>query len=298
MTKTSNLELENGLTPLFYPTTLKTKILKALAEFECLTVRDLTFQIFFEVTESRMYSVWRCLKHLGPLVTSIQYSDAPTEFGTKPDAWGLSRLGVRYALIHFPETDPVELSPEHSKLTVGHEIFRARSHYVIREYCTSQGWQLQWTKSNLFKGRKPVPDDNFSIKHLTLPEGQNKLYFVFEKERKKKDFAQLMEKIEGYERLYNTDEAEHRFGSRKFRVIFQIENDTRRINFVEHLAGICRCTTWKSKIRHTCLSVPVKKNKYWFTTDELMLTNPGGNIFITPKDYKDAAHSFESAFTP
>jgi hypothetical protein len=28
------------------------------------------------------------------------------------------------------------------------------------------------------------------------------------------------------------------------------------------------------------------------------LTNPGGNIFITPKDYKDAAHSFESAFTP
>jgi hypothetical protein len=30
--------------------------------------------------------------------------------------------------------------------------------------------------------------------------------------------------------------------------------------------------------------------------DELLFTNMGGNLFITPKDYKDTAHSFESAF--
>jgi hypothetical protein len=297
MTKTLNQE-PSSLTPLFYPTTLKTKILQELAEYECLTARDLAVHIFGEeAADYQAYSVRRSIRNLGDLVTILQYSDFPSDFGTKPNAYGLSHKGLAYALEHFPETDPVELKLDHSRLTIGHEIFRARTHYVIEQLCQAQGWQLDWKKSNLFKGRKPVPDDIFSIENLKLPVGANKLYFVFEKERKKKDFAQLMEKIEGYEDLYNTDEAERRFGSRKFRVIFQMEKDTRRRNFVEYLAGVCRCTKWGGKTRHTCLQNPVKKNKYWFTTDAAMFLSTGEKIFITPRDYQDTAHSFESAFT-
>jgi len=49
---------------------------------------------------------------------------------------------------------------------------------------------------------------------------------------------------------------------------------------------------WRGEIDQT----PVKKSKYWFTTDTAILLSTGEKIFVTPKDYGTSAHSFESAF--
>jgi hypothetical protein len=295
-----------GTTPphleLFYPTTLKRRILHELADYECLTVCDLALHIYGNATKPRQFAVNRALWKLNDKVNRVEYGDAPNERGSKPYAYGLSERGVEYARDKCPDSDPVLFGKGHSTLTVGHEILRARTHYAIKQLCDGNQWEVAWKKS--VNGRKPVFDDYFVVKSNLLPENENRLYFLLEKERRKKDFGQLLEKVQGYERIWNTEEARRRFGSPKFYIIFQFENKTRMDNFVEYLAGICNCQMRHGKVHHTCLSPenkkrptePIRRSKFWFTTDEQMFSNPGGDIFITPKDYQQLKHSFAGGF--
>lgn len=218
----------------------------------------------------------RVVDRLNGHVNRVQYS-AETKWGTPPYAYGLSKQAVQYAKENFPWTDPKEFSSEHSPHTLEHEIKRARTHAKVVELCQKNGWELSWKKTDL----KHVvdPDDAFEIVNPQLPEGKNVAHFFYEEENKKKDFEDLYEKFARYEKLYGTPDCKKHWDFTKFWVIVQMPNEERRKNILHYLA-----------------TTNLKTRTFLFTTDELITTNPGGKIFLTPKDYENKAYGFLDFF--
>lgn len=281
---------------LFYATPLKRQIIRELADYECLPVIDLSLHIYGDTKPFHQHAIRRALKRLTSDVNRVEHATAPNATRQKPYVFGLSAQGVTYALNKFAETDPIEFSKDRSPLLLDHDVDRARIHYSIEQLCKRNHWELTWKRGK--NGGNPVPDDYFVIKNLSLPDGANKLYFVLEREHenKKGGFKDIHEKAEQYNRVWNKEEAARRFGAPKFYIIFVFDNPVKMRNAVEFLAGECHCTYWHGKIHHTCLKEPLRQSKFWFTTDEQILSNPDGDIFITPKDYNQATRSFETAF--
>ncbi len=204
---------------------------------------------------------------------------------------GLTAPGVELAKERdFPH--PKELFAEHSLFTLEHELKRGRMHELTEGLCEQNGWDLYWQKTDLF--RMVEPDDLFAIKRNGVST-----YFFYELENKKKTFKDLYEKCRRYFDLYGTDKCRKLWGDfSTFNVIFQFANATRRTNFLEYLSGVCNCTYYRGKLRHTCLKEtnghPIKTTNFLFTTDELITKDIGGEIFATPKDYLERDYSFLS----
>lgn len=203
--------------------------------------------------------------------------------------YGLTEKGVLEAK-KWDMQDPIEISPEHSLLTFEHDLKRARTHEKIERLCDKNGWDLFWTKSDLY--RTVEPDDMFII---TRPD--KKVAFFYEEENKEKEFADLYAKVRRYFDYWDTDKCFKQWGYfRTFNVLFQFSTEERMTNFLKYLNGHCHCLYYRGKLKHTCLPGKAQKTitttNFLFTTDALIAKDTGGEIFKTPKDYEKAAYSF------
>src|SRR6266446_6317027 len=107
--------------PIFYPTRLKKQVLANLANYYCLTVKDLVALIYPDPSPTHEASLRRALAKLDRdgLINRISYR--PDDYpgcGTLPLACGLSCEGYRWARENCPWTDPKELIKDHSPLTL------------------------------------------------------------------------------------------------------------------------------------------------------------------------------------
>jgi hypothetical protein len=268
---------------LFYPTTQKTDVLKALAKYEVLTIRDLAELLFKKadkVTLSSVVRTTRLLERHG-LVNRIYFR--PEEYrgeGLLPFACGLSEEGVQFAQDNFPNTDPKLFRKDHSPHTIEHELKRARFHIKVSEMCKKNGLELFWRKTDLNHTVKP--DDVFAIKK----DGKITYYF-FELENKKKSFKEMLEKYKRYEDYYGTEKCKQEWKDFKtFTVVTQIRTDEARLNLLRFLSGE-PVTEYRNGHGRTIVNpTPIKRSNFWFCAE----SDPFS--FKTPKDFERSQYSF------
>lgn len=274
---------------IFYVTDHKENLLTNLAEFGCLLVKDLVELNYDRWTKSRDVGVNNTLDRLerDKLVNKVQYKPKERIIGNPPDLYGLSEKGVDYAQQHFPWTDPKLFSNTRSSLFLVHDLKAARAHIKIANLCDAKGWNLYWQKTDL----KHIvdPDQAFIIEDPNLQQEDKRARFFLEIENEAKNFKALREKFQRYEDGYHSPRFKELWPKHfPFRVVTQVATAERCLNMIEDLAGVCRCTKkWNDKIIHTCNKKPLLKEKLWFTTDDLIMSDPGGSIFTTPKDYSN-----------
>jgi hypothetical protein len=271
---------------LFRPTSARLGVVEALANFGCGTSKDV--------------ARWR-LGKLKPTATEERQTRRLIEdlrdegyirtFDYFDPVHGLTARGAGEAKT-WQMQDPIEISPEHSLLTFQHDLKRAYTHEGIERLCDKNGWDLFWTKSDLY--RTVEPDDMFII---TRPD--KKIAFFYEEENEPKTFEKLYDKVRRYFDYWDTDKCLKQWGYfRTFNVLFQFSTEERMTNFLKYLNGHCHCLYYRGKLKHTCL--PGKKQKtitttnFLFTTDEQIAKDIGGDIFKTPKDYEKVSYSLSS----
>jgi hypothetical protein len=291
MFQPSPLQTETKKIRLFYPSVLKKRILKSLAEYYALTIKDLVTLIFPTPKETQEASVRRCLSALvrDGLVNRISYRpDDYPGYGTLPLACGLSFRGLVWAQENCAWADPKELIKDHSPLTLEHEIKRARFHIKIVKMCEKHGLELFWKKTDL--KHTVEPDDVFAIKR----EGKIAYYF-FELENKRKSFKELLEKYRRYEEYYGTQKCKDEWKDfRTFTVVTQIRSEEARQNILKFLAGEPVTEYRNGKGRAITNPRPIKRNNFWFSTAELINKDVSSKIFKTPRDYKSGYYSLLS----
>lgn len=271
-------------TQLFYPSALKKKTLKALAEYYVLTVKDLATLIYPTANETHGASLRRCLAVLDRdgLINRISYRpDNYPGYGTLPLACGLTFQGLCWAQENCAWTDPKELNRDHSPLTLEHEIKRARFHMKVVALCEQHRLELFWKKTDLT--HTVMPDDVFAIKG-----NGTTMYYFFELENKRKCFNELLEKYERYERYYDTDACKQEWKDfRTFVVVTQMRTEEARMNLLRFLGGE-RVTEYRGgKGRSIINPMPLNRGYLWFSTE----ADPFS--FRTPLDYrKTAAYTF------
>jgi hypothetical protein len=190
---------------LLYPSALKKRILKSLAEYYCLSVKNLVGLIYPEPNETHKASLRRCLGTLerDRLVNRISYRpDDYAGIGTLPLACGLSDRGVLWALDTCAWTDPKELIPDHSPLTIEHEMKRAQFHIKVVKRCREQRLDLYWKKTDL--NHTVNPDDVFAIRGAAGIR-----YCFLELENKRKSFKELLAKYRRYDDYYDNYPGQH-----------------------------------------------------------------------------------------
>jgi hypothetical protein len=268
---------------IFYASALKKRILKALAEYYCLTIKDLVSLLYPAPNPTHEASLRRCLAALDRdgLVNRISYRpDEYPGYGTLPLACGLTFQGLCWAQENCAWTDPKELIKDHSPLTLEHEIKRARFHMKVVEMCRQHNMELFWRKTDLNHTVKP--DDVFAIKR----EGKITYYF-FELENKRKSFKELLEKYQRYEEYYGTQQCKDEWKDFKtFTVVTQIRTEEARQNILKFLAGE-PVTEYRNGNGRTIVNpTPIKRSNFWFSTEQDPFS------FLTPKDYQKVAYSF------
>lgn len=270
------------LRALFYPTTQKIDVLKSLAKYEVLTIRDLALLLFKKEDKVTLSSVVRTTRLLAKhgLVNRIYFR--PEEYrgeGLLPFACGLSEEGVEYAQEHFPNTDPKLFRKDHSPHTIEHELKRARFHIKVSAMCKKHGLQLFWKKTDLNHTVKP--DDVFAIKR----DGKTTYYF-FELENKRKSFKEMLDKYKRYEDYFGTEKCKEEWKDFKtFTVVTQIRSGEACINLINFLAGK-PVTEFRNGHGRTIINpTPIRRTNFWFTSENMITENGiDSSIFITPKD--------------
>jgi hypothetical protein len=264
---------------IFYPTDLKKRVLETLAEYYCLTIKDLVHLIYPESNTTHEASMRRVLGKLdrAGLINRISYRPDDYTFGALPLACGLTFDGLQWAQENCPWTDPKELIKDHSPLTLEHELKRARFHMKIVEMCDKHGLELFWKKTDLNHTVKP--DDVFAIKR----DGRTSYYF-FELENKRKSFKEMLEKYKRYEDYYGTQKCKDEWKDFKtFTVVTQIRTEEARQNILKFLAGEPVTEYRNGHGRVIVNPTPIKRSNFWFGVEPNPNSPPGPQVFATPK---------------
>lgn len=236
------------------------------------------------------------LRELGCLKSMTYEPEDPDEYqgGSLPKVYGLSSRGVSYAEKHFPELGAEEFSQ--SRRTLEHDVKCARTFFHFVKWCEARGFEPFCKRPDLYRR----VDKNSFIKPDWLlgwydPATGNKGWYFLELENEKKNFKNLFEKCEPYQRLYRTEQCLKQWGDfSEFKVILQFaDNLEEHGNFRAHLAGECHCRNYRGKIKHTCNpKAPLKRKTFWFTTDTQIWRDTVDKIFTTPADYHTTSYSF------
>jgi hypothetical protein len=108
----------------------------------------------------------------------------------------------------------------------------AKFHARLEYRCEEHGLQVRWWQGRAVASI--MPDAYFSI---TDPqkEGKNTHHFFLEVERQKPR-PSMIERAEAYYNFYDGDQCEEQFGFRTFRVVFVLDNEAKRDDFLRRLA--------------------------------------------------------------
>jgi hypothetical protein len=260
-------------------------VLEILANFGIVTTRQIARFRFDTPTitqEQRITRVLDSLRRDGVVITR----PTQAELRLNPRLrWfipvhGLTEVGCGVAR-HYEMGDPKPFEPEHSLLTVEHELKLSETQYRLERLAEANGWKFLAKQSDL--NRTVKPDRLFGI-----DKGQGFVPLFYEEENKKKDLQDLYEKAVRYYDYWNTANCEKAWGwFRTFHVLWQFPNEERMQNFLHFLAGECHCSHYRGKLRHTCLPYGLRKktlkvDNFWFTHDELT-KDIGGKIWLTPQ---------------
>ena len=274
------------------------KYLQTLAECYCSTAKDLAW-FYFDNTAAntirRVTSVLERLAKRGYVETMTYQPEDPDGYrgGRLPLVFGMTGRGVSLAERHYPQLGARELSQ--SRNTLEHEVKCARTFFHFVKMCEQNGFEAHCQRADLYrrvdKDSYIDPDWLFAAYH---PRTDRTKYFFLELENEKKNFRKLDEKFAPYQKLHGTEECLRQWGDfSEFTVIIQFANQERHDNFRAYLAGECRCTSYRGRLRHTCRpSAPLKCKTFWLTTDADIWSRISGRIFTTPADYACASYSF------
>lgn len=224
-------------TGLFYPTDQKLAVLKNLARFHVLTVKDLAQRIFGNLARSSLASIVRSTRILerDGLITRIYFRpDSYAGRGLLPLACGLSECGAKWARDHYPESYPKAFPPEHSPHTIEHEFRCARTDVLLADLAEAQRWDIGAQKTDTYHIVKP--DRLFEI------TTNGRTYRIFlEEEHKKKNFDEMYRKLKPYVRLHGSDEMKRAWGFRYFHVLVSMRDADAARNVLVHFQGGCNC---------------------------------------------------------
>src|SRR5271157_5168500 len=179
---------------LFYPTGQKNDVLRNLARFGVLTVKDLSELVFANVLKTSLASIVRTTRILEAhgYVNRIYFRpDAYAGRGVLPLACGLSEKGVAWANEQYPESYAKTFLRTQSPHTIEHDIKCAHTDIAIARLCERYGWSIGSRKDDLYHLVKP--DRLFEI-----TANERTLRFLLEEENKKKCFQELFSKLEPY----------------------------------------------------------------------------------------------------
>jgi hypothetical protein len=260
----------------FHLTDAKLRAIKHLANFFCLSAKDLcllAYGKFDPTTRAMVNRTVRLLEDEGyvdwrKLASHIRRS------GNEPLIYGLTKKGVELAEEESLTGPATKIFKPNSDNLLPHEYEITQFHLALHFLCEKHGWKLYWQQSDLKCGVNP--DAMFRI----TKENGERFYFFLEIEKTKpggwkNGESKIMRNIGKYYAYYDTDKCEKEWADfRKFRVIITLRNDERRENLLEEIA-----TRYKNRM-------------FWLTTEPAYKQDIGAEIFLTPKDYPQRSYSF------
>jgi hypothetical protein len=257
----------------FRDTETKLKVLRAIAEFFCLSARDLAFLLYRDAENIR--TVNRTLNLLGNQgLTDWRLLASPLrKRGTLPSIHGLTLKGSHKVEELGYTTQATKIFKTNSDTLLPHEYEISVFHLRLKELCDERGWELYWQQRDL---RCSVnPDACFGI---TTQSGTFWYFLEMEKTKPggwRSGESKITRNLTKYFGYFNSDACETEWANfRKFRVVVVQRNPNRRTNLLGALAP---------KHAH---------RMFWLTTEELFRENIGGTIFLTPKDYGSDGYAF------
>lgn len=257
----------------FRDTETKLKVLKAIAEFFCLSARDLAVLLYdnsenvrtvnrtFDLLEQEGLTDWRLL------TTRVR------KRGNLPSVHGLSLKGVQKVEGLGYTTPATKIFKPNSDTLLPHEYEISVFHLHLKALCDERRWELYWQQRDLKCGVNP--DACFGITTLS-----GALWYFLEMEKTKpggwkNGESKIMRNLGKYYDYFDSDRCEREWANfRKFRVIVVQRNPERRANLLRALA---------LKYAH---------RMFWLTTEPSYREDIGGGIFLTPKDFDTASYSF------
>jgi hypothetical protein len=250
-------------------------VLKLLAEYFCLSIKDLCILIYAKYNPSTRTSVGRTLGLLQE-EHCVDWRKLPSRIrkaGNDPAIYGLTLKGVTKVADEGFLTPTTKVFKPNSDTLMPHEYEITQFHLALKHFCDTERWKLYWQQYDLKCGVNP--DACFGI---TTEKGT--LWYFLEIEKTKPgNFrdgeSKIIRNLGKYYNYFDTDKCEKEWANfRKFRVIVTLKNDERRQNLLNELAG---------KYKH---------RMFWLTTEELYKKEVSGEIFATPKDFASTAYSF------
>jgi len=250
-------------------------VLKALAEFFCLSSKDLCVLIYRQYTDISRASINRTLRLLEAesLIEWRQRTVHIRKTGSLPVIYGLTKKGVDLAAQEGLVTPTTKIFKPNSDTLLPHEYEISQFHLGLKTLCSAQGWKLYWQQYDLKCGVNP--DACFAISK----NGAALWYFLEVEKTKPGNFrdgeSKIMRNLGKYHAYYDTDRCHKEWANfRKFRVIVTLRNEERSENLLKELSG---------KYPH---------RMFWLTDEERYKRGMGDYIFRTPKDYKERTYGF------
>jgi hypothetical protein len=244
-------------------TNKKDKTLEAIADLYCATPKDIAEYLYhrdpnWNDMRGVRATLDRIIEH-NPHATYL--TKRPYMYRTK--IFGLSDSGV----IFSRNALGISRARKFEVKDLDHEHVITRFHIKARELAIKNGWQIEWAQNPIDHKNTINPD---AIMRLTGPKGK----FIFTIEPERQSFTENhLKKGKKYHEVFGTKEAERLFGAEKTRTIFVTLSDRKRITMLEKFAE----------------EYPYRM--FWFTTVDAFEKNMGGNIFLTPKDWKTTPYS-------
>jgi len=243
-------------------------VIDALGDLYCATPRDLARYIRHqEPTDNDLRSTRATIKNI------YEHDDRATFltqkhffFNSATSLFGLSSHGAYFA----KDIMGIDNAREFEIKDAEHEHLITRFHIALRELAAKNNWQLEWKQQAVVADRLINPD---AIATLTTEKGA----FTFCIEPERQSFTENhLKKAKKYHSVFGKPECKALFGADKVRVIFIVLSERKRQTMLEKFAE----------------EYPYRM--FWFTTVDAFTEDIGGEIFKTPKDFKEASYSFIS----
>lgn len=257
----------------FRDTETKLKVLRAIAEFFCLSAKDLAVLLYGNSENVRTVNRTLDLLEQEGLTDWRLLTTRVRKRGNLPSIHGLSLKGVQKVQELGCATAATKIFKPNSDTLLPHEYDISVLHFRMKRLCDDRGWSLYWQQRDLKCGVNP--DACFGI---TTERGSFWYFLEIEKTKPggwKNGESKIMRSLGRYYGYFNSDLCEREWANfRRFRVVVVQRNPERRANLLRALAG---------KYPHRV---------FWLTTEDLYKNDIGGRIFLTPKDYTTESYSF------
>lgn len=268
---------------LFYPTAQKSSVLEHVARHELLTINDLVYLIYgdlsgndLDVAQASLRRTVRTLKREKYLQSRYFRPEGFKGKGKYPHAFWLLDKGVEWAKEHYPATDPKAHGVERSDNNILHDLQRVDTRIAIYEFAKKKGLQIGWRKNDLNHVIKP--DDLFELTKTKTA------HFFLEEERHKKSLEEIYDKLAPYIRVRGSQSFQAQWGFPYFTVIMPLRSTAAVENTLVHLKGGCNCLDPNARRLHAKPAYKIISEHIWFTTHEAMVTKTAGPIFFTTSD--------------